>query len=139
MDTNKLIDVLRRKYKTPEAVLARLGFDEEGIETMTAEEILAKLKAEIIDLPIDQHDQLLEGLREAVAFGSLGDWAAEGSPLVAPPSASAEDRRRLAQDRSIRAAIRANPQLARDASLRDRAAASFARRFPVAAKIGNGW
>jgi hypothetical protein len=145
MPSNLLIE-LKRRFKSPVEALKALGLDEKTIKTLamdekmpeTAEELLSKLREMVVNLPPDEHDALVDGLREIVDSGDPAQWAnstGEDEPTDQPPifpgrPERAEDRRRLAQDRAMDRAARAYDAAHPEAAAQARAAADFYKRFP---------
>jgi hypothetical protein len=97
---NKLIEELKRRFGTPENVLRRLGLDsqllkedemdgrgtrsraparvghDEDEPMRTAGELIDAISAALHDLPVDEHEELLDFFRELADSGDLEQWAA---------------------------------------------------------------
>jgi hypothetical protein len=77
-----------------DAAPRRRARDEEPGDAFTAEELLDDLHTDVRDLPVGEHQALLDGLAELVDGGSVEQWAAEDRY-----HRSAEDRRRGTRNR----------------------------------------
>jgi hypothetical protein len=117
---NRAFNAIRAKYRTPEAVLARLGIDQSLLEEEpkmgTASEVLAMIDKAMKSLSPEEQSALCEGMYTML----------EDTDSVRDPSAGQDARRRrFASDAKLTSA--------------DRARRSFNQRFPNAARIGSGW
>jgi hypothetical protein len=140
---SRLLDELKRRYRTPAEALRAMGLDEKTIKTLAmdeampenAQECLANLREMVVNLPPDEHEALLDGLREIVDSGDPGQWAAttDDEPDQPPefpgrPERNGGlDRRRIAQDRAMTRRAMAF-DATHDTRSAERAAADFRRR-----------
>jgi hypothetical protein len=147
-----LLIELKKRYRSPAEALKALGLSEKTITKLAmdenpdmpenAEECLAQLREMVVNLPPDEHEALLDGLREIVDSGDPGQWAAttDDEPDQPPEfpgrpeREGGQDRRRIAQDRAMtRRAIAFDR--AHDTTTAARAAADFRRRFPNVPRV----
>jgi hypothetical protein len=104
-------------------------------------ECVAQLRRAIMDMSPEEHEHLLDELRDLVDSGDPAQWANSTGEDDEPPRFEGRperngglDRRRIAQDRAMtRRAIAFDA--AHDTQRTERARVDFARRFPAAAQI----